>query len=342
MSRPTVALAALSVALGATGGPLQILPAGEFRSRDGRPADAPAWRIDAAIAGRIIQALRAQATRPVIDYEHQTLLTDRNGQPAPAAGWIDPADLVWREGEGLVAQKVEWTARAAAMIAAGEYRYFSPVFEYDKATGAVLALRFGALTNNPGLDGMAAVALSRLHPHDHQETPVNETLKKLLAALGLPEATSEEAAITAVAALRAKADQVTGLQTEVAALKAATPDPAQYVPIATMQSLQTEVAALRTQVQTGEAAQVIDAAVKDGKLLPAQREWAETLGKTNLAALKSFIATAPKIAPADGQRQTSGDPTQGDKGAAGLTATELAVCKAMGLTPEAFAKAKEV
>lgn len=339
MKRSPFALAALSVALGEPGAPLQILPSGEFRGNDGRPQDVPAWRIDATLAGRVIAAARARGTNIAIDYEHQTLLAAENGQPAPASGWVDPADLEWHDGRGLFAKRVGWTARAAQMIGDREYKYFSPVFEYDKRTGDVVLLRLGALTNNPGLDGMAAVALSRLNPYHDQETPVNETLNALLAALGLPEATSEKDAIAGVAALRAKADQVAGLQTEVAALKAQTPDPAKFVPIATMQQLQADVAALTARIQTGEAAQVIDAAIKDGKLLPAQRAWAEELGKTNLAALKSYVETAPKIAPADGQRQTQGDPTNGQGGE--LSATELAVCKAMGLTAAEFKKSKE-
>ena len=336
------AVSALSLVMGAASAPLQLLPAGEFRSRDDRPQEVPHWHLGAAGAARLLAQLRTQATRLVIDYEHQTLYSEKNGQPAPAAGWIDPADIEWREGTGLVARKVEWTERAAAMIDRKEYRYFSPVFEYDKATGAVTKLRLGALTNNPGLDGMAAVALSslsHLHPHHHQETPVNETLKKLLAALGLPEATSESDAIAGVAALKAKADTVDGLQTEVAALKAQAPDPAKFAPVETMNQLQSQVAALTAQIAQGEAAQVIDAAISDGKLLPAQREWAEELGKTNLAALKSYVESAPKVAPANGQSQTLGRKPEGD--GTSVSESELAVCKAMGLTAEEFLKSKE-
>lgn len=340
MHPSSVALAALTVALGAAADqPLQLLPAGEFRGNDGRPDNAPAWRLDRAVAERVIAAARARGTRIAIDYEHQTLYAEKNGQPAPAAGWIDPAELEWREGAGLFARRVEWTARAARMIAEGEYRYFSPVFAYAKGRGDVLALRLGALTNNPGLDGMLAVALSSLSIQ--QETPVNETLNKLLAQLGLPADTSEEDALAGVAALKSKADQVAGLQTEVAALKAQAPDPAKYVSVATMTELQGQVAALSAQIAQGEAGQVIDQAVRDGKLLPAQRTWAESLGKTDLAALKSYVATAPKIAPADGQRQTRGDPDKGATGGAGLTEAELAVCTSMGLDPAEFAKHKE-
>jgi hypothetical protein len=49
----------------------------------------------------------------------------------------------------LLGSSVKWTARATAMIKAGEYRYISPVFQYNKETGAVIRLINAALTNNP-------------------------------------------------------------------------------------------------------------------------------------------------------------------------------------------------
>ena len=42
-----------------------------------------------------------------------------------------------------------------------------------------------------------------------------------------------------------------------------------------------------------------------------------------------------------GRRSATGDPDKGDKGAAGITEAELAVCTSMGLDPAEFAKHKE-
>ena len=63
--------------------------------------DVPAWRINAAIATRVI-AEHNPTQPPVIDYEHQTLHKEANGQPAPAAGWIH--GLRWLDGKGLYAE----------------------------------------------------------------------------------------------------------------------------------------------------------------------------------------------------------------------------------------------
>lgn len=349
-SPPGIAYAALSVQLGGQGigaGELQILPAGEFRSWDGRPADVPHWYIDGDIAQVVIAELRARGTRLVIDYEHQTLKAAENGQPAPAAGWVNAADLEWRDGIGLVARKVEWTARAAAMLDEKEYRYFSPVFPYDKTTGAVLALRMGALTNFPGLDGMADVALKQLlTPTDPQETSVNETLKKLLAALGLSADTTEEAALSAVAAIKSKADTADAAQTaanaQIAALKAspAQPDPAKYVPIETMQAMQTELAALRGDFNANKVTGIVEQALAEGKLLPAQKQWAEDLGKKDLAALTGYLDSAAPIAALAGT-QTKGKAPEGEQAAGKLTDAQVAVCKAMGISQDDYRKTLE-
>ncbi len=130
----------------------RILPAGMFRATDGRPATLPGWKVDAQIAAQLIAAVHAQANDLVIDYEHQSTQIPANGQPAPAAGWFKR--LEWRDGDGLYVVDARWTDRARAMIEAGEYRYLSPVFEFDGATGAVTRLHSLALTNTPALNGL--------------------------------------------------------------------------------------------------------------------------------------------------------------------------------------------
>lgn len=332
-------IAALAAALPAAGQAVQLLPAGVFRAGDGsgRPADAPHWKIDAAGAARLIARVAARANPLVIDYEHQTLYTEKNGQPAPAAGWFAGAALEWRDGIGLFAS-VDWTPAAAARIANREYKFISPVFEYDHASGEVLDIRMAALTNNPGLAGMAAVALTALNDFSHQEdSEVNETLKKLLAAIGLADDAAEADALAAVAALKAKADSADGLTTQIAALKAANPDPAKFVAVETMQRLQTQVAALSAQLNAGEVGDVVEAALVAGKLLPAQKDWAVELGKTNLAALKAYVEQTPAIAALNGT-QTRGRNPANEKAPGELAENELAVCKAMGLSADEYRK----
>jgi len=135
---------------------VQLLPAGSFQARDGRPGPGRSWKLPDVKGMFIAAALQAviASTPIVIDYEHQTLRKEANGQPAPAAGWIKR--VTWLTGKGLMAE-VEWTPRARAAIAAGEYRYISPVISFDEKTDEVTGMVMAALTNYPALLGMQAV-----------------------------------------------------------------------------------------------------------------------------------------------------------------------------------------
>lgn len=135
----------------------RILPDGVFRTTDGsgRPERLPGWKMDASIAQRIIASLAARDD-VLIDYEHQSIKAESNGQPVPAAGWFNRAE--YRPGQGLFAVGVRWADRAKAMIASREYRYISPVFSFDPDTGEVGKLISAGLTNLPALTGLADLA----------------------------------------------------------------------------------------------------------------------------------------------------------------------------------------
>ncbi len=313
-------IACLTAEIHAQGGTvpdaIQLFPAGTVRATDGRPADAPGWTLTADLAARLIQQASARANPYLIDYEHQTLRAEQNGQPAPAAGWFRA--LEWREGSGLWAVGVEWTERARTMIASGEYRFISPVFTYDKA-GRVLRLLHAALTNDPALDGMAAVAALSFTPD--QEQPMNpETLK----LLGLAEDATPEQIATAVAALKAKADEAEG---SLAALKSTT------APLDTVKELQGQVAALTSAALARDIDDLVKPALADGRLLPAMEAWARDLGKTNLAALKQYLDNAPAIAALKGTQ--SGGRAPNNDGAK-LTDEEMVACKLLGQSPDEY------
>lgn len=60
---PLMAVAACSMALpGSSVREIQLTPAGEFRSFDGRPAEVPAWRMTAHLAKPLIAAATARPT----------------------------------------------------------------------------------------------------------------------------------------------------------------------------------------------------------------------------------------------------------------------------------------
>lgn len=343
MPLPTAfAVAALSVDLSVAGsappGEFRLLPYGRFHAADGsgRPVEVPeGWLLDREAAIAIARDFNDRRDARVIDYEHQTLNAAANGKPAPAAGWIGRLEA---RDDGLYAVAVEWTAAAATMIGERQYRYISPVFSYDKHTGRVLAVAHAALTNFAGLDGLtdlAALVAKFSHPSS-EEMP----MKALLAALGLSETATEGEALAALKALKA------ALQGEVAALRAAAPDPAKYVEVATLTAVRGELAtanaalaALKAEKHEAEVERIVQAALAAGKLTPAIEPWARSLGKSDLAALNAYIEAAPVVVQ-PGTTQSGGRAGTG-AGASQSTDVDLAVMKALGLTAEQFAAGKQ-
>jgi phage I-like protein len=333
---------------------IQLLPAGKFAAVDGRPGPGKKWKTDKNVAARLIAQLGARKNPLNIDYEHQSLNTEANGQPAPAAGWFK--NIEWREptaidpvtkeplNGGLFATDVQWTDRAREHINAGEYRYVSPVFASDKTTGEVTLLINAAITNTPGLDGMQSLAdryAMRIHLND-QEEPEME-LKTLLAAVGLAENATEAEALSAIAALRSQAETAAS---QIDRLKAQAPDPSKYVDIAVMNGLKDQVNTLSSQLsernktdQQTEVAALVAQAQRDGKLLPAQEAWAKHLGEKDIAALREYVATAPGIAALT-NTQTGGrtaEKSAEENSVDALTDEDKQIAERLGLSVEQLA-----
>ena len=355
--KPRVAACALRVQL--TDDKTRLMPAGTFHVPRGAAIGSGPWNLSAEHGQAIISLAAARSTDIAIDYEHQTLYAEKNGQPAPAAGWVDPRSLEWRD-DGLYGA-VAWTAAARAQIAEGPngeppaYRYLSPVFPYD-ANGVPLDLLHLALTNTPAIDeGAAQLAAARMAiTHDvNDDDQEIDTVKReqLIKTLGLAAEATDEQIDTAIAALKAgDADakalrQALGAKDDaqpaeaVAALKAASttaaPDMSQYVPVEVYQETTQQLAALKANSNTAELDALIKGGLDDGHI-PGQAT-ADWLRAQGIAACKAHLDGAPGIAALKAT-QTQGKPPEGSetKGDGKLTETELAVCKSMDLTPEQY------
>ncbi|MCX9112941.1 hypothetical protein OKS80_08515 [Aeromonas veronii] len=356
----------------------QLLPVGPFKARDGRPFDVASghWQLDGQIAAALIARAKALGQDILIDYDHQTLKTDQNGQPAPAAGWYNSDEIAWREGQGLFI-KPRWTERAAALVAAKEYRFLSAVFPYD-AQGRPLELRMTAITNDPGVVGMQALAAlsalpasslmstqpGQLATSSHvaqQEKSMNEHLIALLGKLGIQpgadgQFTAEQgtAALAALDTLQASAASapeleaaLTAEKASLAALKATVAtgqggqiDLAKYVPVETYNALVTEVATLSAKVETTDAATLIKEARTQGKVVAAEEEYLTAYAaQKGVAALKALLEPRPAIAALAASQTTQVTlPDRAEN--AVLSADDKYAADQLGISYEAFAKAK--
>ena len=351
---PTLLAAALALTADlVASGVVQILPAGKFAARDGRPGPGKFWQLSDTQGTALAANLSTVAAKtPIsIDYEHQSVLAATNGQAAPAAGWM--TGFKWRAGAGLFAT-VNWTPRAKAYIAADEYRYISPVILFDPKTGDVVGLHNAALVANPAILGMEAVqaalsALVNVSPTDPTDPPAKKEtvmdLTTLVALLGLAAGATAADVTTFLTALMARPlvpaalSAALGLPTttdEAAALaalnrKLGAPDAAT---LQAMAALQAQVSTLRAQANSRAVNETVDAAIAAHKLMPAQRDWAVGLGTNDMAQLTAYLAATPAIPGLAGQ--THGRQELPNTPVVALSASQALLAAQMGLDPAKY------
>lgn len=330
----------------------QLLPDGEFSAVDGRPHDVPGgkWRMNAQVAERLIAQAALRKNDLLIDYEHQTLTAAEKGIQAPASGWFRAME--YRPGKGLYI-KPSWTPKAQAFIDGKEYRYLSAVFPYDTTTGEPTAILMAALTNNPGADGMEALAslAARFEQPTHGDKTMSDLLIQLLAKLGIELKAGDtltdaqaQTALDAVNDLQAKAGNVAVLTAKIETLESAGAgniDLAQYVPIAQYNAAIGQVAALTATTASLTVEQVIAQAEKDGKLiLASEKDYLVSLGKQNMAALTAQLNARPVIAAltAKQSEQRSKPDAQDKSPVAALTADQKLIADQIGVSHDDLAK----
>lgn len=126
-----------------------------------RPVAGESFTFTRGHAESVVAWFERMGRKLAIDYEHQTFdrFNTRSDGLRPAAGWIGKLEV---RGDGLWASDVAWTPRAAELLRSGEYRYFSPViFWTDEDQSDVAALGPVALTNDPAMHGVQALAARR-------------------------------------------------------------------------------------------------------------------------------------------------------------------------------------
>jgi phage I-like protein len=298
---------------------VELIPQGpKVTGRDGRQ-----WLFDEQ-AGMLVQSsFTGRAIDLPIDWEHATQHRATKGEDAPAAGWIKQLEI--RDGGlwGLVA----WTPRGATQVVNREYRFLSPVFDYESDSTRIVRLVSAGLTNKPNF------LLTALNQETLENSPVKLS-PALLAALGLPETATEEQAIAAT----------TQLKTTAQAMNVERPNLEQFVPRADYNALESRAInaeqALATQKKADHEKAVdalITAATQAGKITPATVEYhrAACQDETGLARFKTFVEAAPVVAAASNLSERKPDNT-----ATALNAEEQKVASLLGMSEAEFIKGK--
>lgn len=292
---------------------VHLLPIGNVTPNDGRGP----WHV--VNADNVIDNSMAYAgARKIpIDYDHQIDNAPKNGQPAPAAGWITQLqsrnDGIW----GLV----EWTAKARSYIAAKEYRYLSPVFNHTR-DGEVIKLLRAALTNRPALE-LTALANSA---QETQLPGTGDLLAQLRTLLGLVNDADFNAIHEAVRNLMG---EPVNPQVELAQLSNLS---------ALQQTLAATEDALKKSEETVLAAQ-IDKTIIEGRILPSHRDFTMRLSQIDSELFEQFTSFVSGFIKPIKNFQTGGLPPERrgvENHTQSLDETEQAICRSMGHTKEEF------
>lgn len=298
---------------------IELIPAGPtITGRDGRT-----WLFDELAQQLVLAAFTSRAIDMVIDWEHASEVSAPQGQAAPAAGWIDRlevrADALWGH--------VAWTPRAGEQVAAREYRFVSPVFDYDDAYRRVLRMVSVGLTNKPNL------VLTALN-HEQPETHKLAIPQALAALLGLDASATDDQAVAAVTQLKATA---TARNNEQPSLDKFVPrlDYDQAVSRAT--NAEKALSDRKADEHKAVVDFEIDAALKAGKITPATADYhrAACSEQSGLDRFREFVKAAPTVGDPSGLEGNKPDGTS-----TALNAEEKKVAQLMGISESDFIKGR--
>lgn len=321
---------------------VHILPANPIETRDGR---GPYFVDDPQAVMRETQKRKGKA-KLLVDYDHQSETVQANAARAEAAGWI--SGLQSRDS-GIWAF-VEWTEKAAAHIAAKEYRYLSPAFIHDHA-GRISHIISVGLVNSPNLHELTA--LSKEDRNAMAKTPVHseptvkdpaprsdstdftqEEMQQIRQLLKLEPGSPPELVLEM---LKKLVGQLAGAEQQSA--NAAIPDPSKYVPIGEFERAVAEANALRKGIDKSAAVHHVEAQIKAGHLAPAFRSWGIDLCVANKQAFDSFIEkTGPAFQPLFKQVVLPGEPQP--RAGSVASDSEQEICDRLNLTTEEFNAAR--
>lgn len=247
-----------------------LTPWGRVESTNG------GFTVDEESARLALEAFEEHGTDIPIDYEHQTLggaFASPSGQ-APAAGWIKR--LHAESGVGILAE-IEWTPQASEMLASKQYRYLSPVAVVRKGDRKLIAIHSAALTNKPAIVGMTPIVNRDVLPvHAGDATSMVDVGVTIGGESRCRASVAEQG--TPLDALRAEL----GLPIET--------DAEAILVAASRRLSELSVANKRRHVE-----ERVGEAMRQGKLVEAQRAWAEALVAQEEGLFEEWLATAPVL-----------------------------------------------
>lgn len=120
--------------------------------------------MNAKIGAAVIKAFEDRGNDMPIDLSHGMLAEKPTLEQSAAYGWIPcPGGMEYVDGDGLYVRGVQWDPQVKAGLqrTPPRWKYFSPTYDVDPKTRAVLALTNIALTNLPATHNLNRLAAER-------------------------------------------------------------------------------------------------------------------------------------------------------------------------------------
>jgi len=259
---------------------IKLFPLGLVKSLKGD------FLVDAEAYNSIMNHFRAHKVDIPVDYEHQTL---QNVQ-APAAGWITELTL---KSNGVYAT-VEWTDKAAQYIKEKEYRYLSPVVSVREKDRKALLLHSVALTNTPAIDGMTAIVNSaKGTPAPVKDKKDSEGTERAEFSEKTPPLSSDSETIELTEFIKNLYQMLqlpedapfSDIENRIRELLQATSE------------LKLEVNSLHFEAHKQQVDEVVTVALKSGKIMPYQKDWAFRSAMSSLEDFSTWVKDAPQVVP---------------------------------------------
>lgn len=297
---------------------IALVPTGKFESHWQHPEG---FTVTDEHLQQMVRNFGIYNNEVLCDWEHMSAW----GGDSKASGWIKAVEI----RDGRLWGQVEWTPTALQQIKDREYRYLSPAFKLkyeDERTGQEMGARLFsiALTNIPYFE-------TNLVPIAAKGGMMDE-LKKIAAALGLPETATVDEILAAIQTLEDELASMSGdtaaaktkplseltklAKTKLATLTAASQLveqlrtelklSAEAKPEAFLAALKlregdptqaAKLSELQTEVATMKAEKLVAQGQAEGKITAATREWAMAFAKSDAAGFTTWLASAPVTVP---------------------------------------------
>jgi len=290
---------------------IHLIPFGRWRERNHN------FTFDETNAEMVLDNFKKSTVDTVIDYEHQTLNAMFNGQPAPAAGWIKELEA---KDDGIWCIEIEWNQKAKEHLKNKEYKYLSPVIEFDaqdRITGKPIGTRLHScgLTNIPFLEELTPIInknnlqgtmssfaeasgdreddmdFAELQKKYNDLVAKNATLEKEKKDLGSKlKVANDKIAAAAVAAAEKEAETIVNKAITDKLIQENQKEWALEICINSRENFDKYLETLKPAETTKEEAEtIVNKAIEDKLIFPAQKDWAISLCVANKEMLEDYL-----------------------------------------------------